>query len=136
MPKKYPEREDGRERHPWEHLEWILQLLYWVRPDCRNWNHAANEMQKALIIAAARFLSGRMTGDVWQLAEDISQEWWNIALFRLFENYNPDEPFFPYGYEALRRLCLAYSRGNARRELPGLRTRSDPWRRAWHGRGP
>lgn len=120
MALRHTEREDDRERHPWEHLEWILQLLYWVRPDCRNWNQAANEMQKALINAAAGFLSGRTIGDVRQLAEDISQEWWNITLFRLFDKYNPDEPFFPYGYEALRRLCLPHSRRNARRELPGL----------------
>jgi RNA polymerase sigma factor (sigma-70 family) len=120
MAQRHADHEDDRQRHPWEHLEWILQLLYWVRPNCRNWNEAANEMRKALIVAAAGFLSGRTAGDVWQLAEDISQEWWNITLFRLFENYNPAEPLFPYGYEALRRLCLPHTRRNAQRELPGL----------------
>jgi RNA polymerase sigma factor (sigma-70 family) len=120
MAQEHADHKGDRARHPWEHLEWILQLLYWVRSDCRNWNEAANEMRKTLIIAAVGFLSGRTTGDVWPLAEDISQEWWNLTLFRLFENYNPDEPFFPYGYEALRRLCLPHTRRNAKRDLPGL----------------
>ena len=54
------------------------------------------------------------------LAEDINQEWWKTTFPRLCETHDPNQPFFPYGYEALRRLCLAQRRAVAQRGLPEL----------------
>lgn len=120
MAKQHNHHDDDREPHPWEHLEWILQLLYWVRPGCPNWNEAAKEMKKALILAAKSLLIGRTFSDVTELAKDVSQEWWMLAHARLFKRYRPEEPLFPFPYEALRRLCLPNSRKKNGKDLPGL----------------
>jgi RNA polymerase sigma factor (sigma-70 family) len=106
--------------HPWEHLEPRFQLLIWVKPGCRDWNEAVNEVTPAVIATVVGFVSGRTNGDVRRLAEDIAQEWWKTTFPRLCETHDPDQPFFPYGHEALRRLCLAQRRSVAHRELPGL----------------
>jgi RNA polymerase sigma factor (sigma-70 family) len=120
MPNEDAGRDEDRKPHPWEHLEWILQLLYWVRPGCPNWNEAAKEMHKALIRAASAFLIGRRLGDVTEIAKDVAQEWWALALSRLFVRFRPDEPLFPFAYEALRRLCLPNARKKDGKDLPGL----------------
>jgi RNA polymerase sigma factor (sigma-70 family) len=87
---------------------------------CPNWNEAAKEMKKALILAAKTFLIGRTSSDVTELAKDVSQEWWMLAHSRLFRRYRPGEPLFPFAYEALRRLCLPNSRKKDGKEMSGL----------------
>jgi RNA polymerase sigma factor (sigma-70 family) len=115
-----PQPENNGKRHPWEQLEWILQLLYWVRPGCQNWNEAADEMHEALIVAAKALLRGRVFDDMEELAKDIAQEWWRVVLSSLFKNYDPDSPLFPYAYKTLKRICQRHCRRIAIRELPGL----------------
>jgi RNA polymerase sigma factor (sigma-70 family) len=109
-----------RNGHPWEHRELTFQLLYWSKTGCQNWNDAADELRPLLVTTVTKFVRGRTHGGVPELAEDITQEYLKTTLFRLFETYDPDQPFFPYGYEGLWRLCRSYCRRNVKREFPGL----------------
>jgi RNA polymerase sigma factor (sigma-70 family) len=105
------------DRHPWEQVEWLFQLIYWVRPESRNWNDALEELKPILRGTAMRILRGH--ADARQLADDIVQEWM-ATLWRLFATYDPDRPFFPLAYTAFQRLCWSRIRSDRRTRLPGL----------------
>ena len=107
----------GENRHPWQDLEWLFQLLYWVLPGCRNWNEALEELKPILRSTALGILRGH--ANARQLADDIVQEW-TTTLWRLFAVYDPDRPFFPLAYTAFQRLCWSRLPGSIERKLRGL----------------
>lgn len=107
-------------KHPWGQRELIFQVLYWSSRECQNWNDAAEQVRLLVYATAKCFLAKLTEGDVDDLAKDIAQEFMRKLLYDIFRTYDPDEPFFTYGYKSLWFVCVAHCHRRANRRLPGL----------------
>jgi RNA polymerase sigma factor (sigma-70 family) len=106
--------------HPWKHAEETFQDLYRSEPGSESRNDALRTLLPLVVGTVSRFLADLTCGDVKELAKDIGQEFLGHTIIRVFQNYDPARPFFPYGYRSLWRHCRAYCRRKSNRGFPGL----------------